>query len=1121
MNVPPDTSESSGESNRPGFAPGEIVSDRYRIDSFLARGGMGEVYRAWDSELALQVALKTIRAEIASEPSALRRFKQEILLARSVSHPNVCRIFDLGRHRDATREVVFLTMEFLDGVTLAEGLRTRTRFSVDETLPLARQLADALDAAHRAGIVHRDFKSLNVMLVPATDGVRAVITDFGLARAARSGGASEGRSHVRLESPSADEATMDLTREVLGDPRGDVRERVDAVESASAARAEEVVGTPAYMAPEQLLGEPVGPAADLYSFGIVLFEMTTGQVPFRGRTPMETAAARLSQDPPPPSSRCEIPPHWDAAILRLLARQPADRFRCATDAVRSLEGHIAVEGGARHSLLAERDAFVGRREEIRRLERALEPEPALVTLLGTGGMGKTRLARSYGWQNLERWPGGVWFCDLTEARDLDGIALAVATGLDVALTKGDPIQQLGHAIAGRGRALVILDNFEQVSAFGETALGAWIARAREASFLVTSRERLQIDSEVVLDLDPLAPEAEGVELFAERAKVHRPDLELPSNRALLEEIVRWVDGLPLAIELAAARLRTLSLEQLRERLADRFQVLTGPKRGRQSTLRATLDWSWELLLPAEQSAVVQSSVFEGGFTLEAAEAVLDLSLWGEATSVLDVVQALVDKSWLRTRVAHGTLRFGMLSSLQEYARERLRSHAVGLEEEVLARRHGEYYARFGTRESIAALSGPGGVQKRHALRGELENAIAACRRALGRGDGGMAALTFAAAWAVLRLRGPLATAIDLGRSVLPAAASDSRARSRVLAYLGEAFWLGGRVEEARESYEAALALDIEQHDRVGQGQIESELGLLHREQGRLDTARDHFERSLAIHREIGNRGGEGGALGHLGVLHWQQGLMDVAREQLEACLAIQREVGNRRDEGGVLGHLGTLLGTQGKLEESRALFEEAVRIMREVGDRRGEGIYLANLGSVHVALGRADLAVGHNEEALAIHREVGNRVSEGLVLGNLGNLLRTLGKIPEARERCEAALEIHREGGHRRFEGITLGNLGSLELAEGDLDRARELLALSESRLREVGDRLELGRTLCALGLCAFRSKDSNAAETALAEAETLALMAGAGPASQLGRDLAGLRERIVELRGESDGRDT
>ena len=270
---------------------------------------MGELYEAEDLELRERVALKTVLSTIAQDERSILQFKREVHLARQVTHPNVCRIYDVFRHRlqaaDGTpREVMFLVMELLHGETLADKLHRDGRFQTTNLLPIARQMAAALAAAHQVGVVHRDFKSQNVMLVKpsaAEQETRVVVTDFGLAR----------RS-------THDQATAF---------------------SLSFADTGEISGTPAYMAPEQVEGGAVTPATDVYAFGVVLYELVTGVWPFVADTPLGTAVKRLHQDPPPPSVHVPgVDPRWEATILRCLARQPADRFASVGDVVASLEG---------------------------------------------------------------------------------------------------------------------------------------------------------------------------------------------------------------------------------------------------------------------------------------------------------------------------------------------------------------------------------------------------------------------------------------------------------------------------------------------------------------------------------------------------------------------------------------------------------------------------------------------------------------------------------------------------------------------------------------------------------------------------------------------------------------
>lgn len=278
------------------FVPGDLLAGRFRIIRFLGQGGMGDVYEAEDEKVHGRVALKTLRPEIAKMPGALERFTREIHLARKVTHSNVCRLYDIAQHG----EVTFLAMEMLLGETLDQRLRREGAFREEAALPLVQQMAEGLAAAHRAGVVHRDFKPSNVMLVPEDGGTRVVVTDFGLAHGA---------------GPAGDGITV----------RGDI------------------LGTPSYMAPEQVAGEEVTPATDIYAFGITLYEMMTGTLPFVGETALSTAVKRLKQDPPPPHLKAPgLDPRWEAAILRCLAREPGKRFADIREAVAALEPEAAL-----------------------------------------------------------------------------------------------------------------------------------------------------------------------------------------------------------------------------------------------------------------------------------------------------------------------------------------------------------------------------------------------------------------------------------------------------------------------------------------------------------------------------------------------------------------------------------------------------------------------------------------------------------------------------------------------------------------------------------------------------------------------------------------------------------
>jgi serine/threonine protein kinase len=328
------------------FQSAEILAGRFKIVRFIAAGGMGEVYEAEDLELGEQVAVKTILPGILRKPNAASRFKNEIHLARRVTHPNICRIFDLFRHAPAQggEETLFVSMELLNGKTLAEQLETNGRISMQEALPLVTQMASALSAAHDVGIVHRDFKPGNVVLVPARqerDNVRVVVTDFGLAS--------------RSLTSRVDFSTTTLTT------------------------TNDLSGTPAYMAPEQIEGHPATPASDIYALGLVMYEMVTGQRPFQGDNPMSTALKRLSVAPPPPRVLVpELTSVWERVILRCLEREPAKRFTEAHD----VSAALTVESLAGNSTTPEEHSSVTKEspgiEQQTRVLEAAAPEESTV-----------------------------------------------------------------------------------------------------------------------------------------------------------------------------------------------------------------------------------------------------------------------------------------------------------------------------------------------------------------------------------------------------------------------------------------------------------------------------------------------------------------------------------------------------------------------------------------------------------------------------------------------------------------------------------------------------------------------------------------------------------------------
>ncbi len=811
----------------------------------------------------------------------------------------------------------------------------------------------------------------------------------------------------------------------------------------------------------------------------------------------------------------------------------------------------------RHNLAPEHDAFIGRSAELRELARRLESGARLVSVLGVGGAGKTRLVRRYGLAWLGEWPGGVYFCDLSEARSLEGICFAVASALDVPLGKDDPVVQLGHAIAGRGRCLVMLDNFEQVVQQATATLGRWLDRAAQASFVVTSRERLQLPGEEVFAVEPLALDGEAIELFEARARAQRAEFRLDdTNRTAVADIAKLLDGLPLAIELAAARIRVLSPAQIVQRLKDRFVLLAGARgaAARQATLKAAIDWSWELLSPWEQAALAQCSVFEGGFTIEAAEAVLDLSAWPAAAPAIDVVQSLVDKSlvraWLPTSCAgldSAESTFGMYSSVHDYATQRLRDMGVAANQRS-ERAHGAFFAALGTDVRLDALHGHGGVQRYRALARDLGNVVLACRRAVDRGDADSAVPCYVAALQVLEQQGPLSLAVELAASLESLRLSD-RQRAAALAACATAAWRTGKLEDATALLRRALEAARSAQDLRRQADASGQLGTVCTISGKHLEALPHFEEAQRLFRAIGHRGREAWMLAWLASVNDDLGRVELAEQQYRdaitvlretgdrvnegrhlfnlaatlanqgrvvpaielasGALAIHREVGNRRELALTQAGLAEMACEQGRFEDARELLQQALCNAREVGTRYYEAHILGSMGHLAKACGELDEAHVRYESALAIYQEVGSMHDIGAALDDLGELATQRRNFDDARLLLEAALDIHRRSGARRFEGSALVRLASLHLKRCEVAPVRDLLDAAEPLVRESRDSLELGRLLCARGQLALAAHDRKAANRHLGDAQGVAQRVGADDQSPLGRDLAELRQAL------------
>ena len=1071
---------------------GAVLDGRYAVESLLGQGGMASVWRVRHVQLGSKHALKLLHV---TTPELRARLMDEGRIQARLTHSNIVSVTDVVTLATG----IGLVMPLVSGPTLRQHLE-QGGMSLEEALILGAAVLDGVAHAHAAGLIHRDLKPENILLQPEGGRFIPRVADFGLAKALSSSAPGRTRAQIGM-------------------------------------------GTPGYMAPEQHRDAArVDARADVFSLGCILYELLTGRRPFDGQDMLTLYQQALRGEHPPPQSLAPELPHalsglltqslrprpeermdnagllaarWRAAagMTQLPASQPAvaPTMVQTPDAPASAETYDAFALDPEpapaspvrplHNISPPRDSFLGRAEEQEQLQALLADGTSLLTVLGPGGTGKTRLSQEFALSQVSAFPGGVWFCDLSEASTIEGICFAVAGALNVPLGNGDSVVTLSHAVAGRGRVLIVLDNFEQIVGHATETLERWCQGAPKAVFLVTSRAVLDLAGEQVFHLEPL-PEDPAVDLFVSRAKARKRSFALTEDNASdIKALVKLLDRLPLAIELAAVRASMMKPKAMLARMGQRFRLLQGGKRGssaRQMTLKGAIDWSWDLLTDWEQAAFAQCSVFEGGFTLEAAEAVLDLSQYPHAPWPMDAIQLLVDKSLVRSLGdnALGEPRFGMYVSLHDYARDKLTAP------QSAQVRHGSYFAGFGNREALMALHTHGGTERWWALWEELDNLMAATRRALQRDETHTATQAALAAVELLKSRGPFAAGSQLLQQVwMTMQHTTTTEAAGLLEQLAAFERLQGRYKQALEHCEQALLIHRELGDRRSEGATLGNLGGLHRSQGRIEQGQSYFTQSLAIHREVGDRRGEGRVLSNLGTLHMNQGGMAQALSRYEQALAIFRELGDRQFEGSVLGNLGKLYKDQGRVEQAQSHYEQALAIHREVGNRRQEGCVLGNIGNLYAEEGRAEQARLYDDQALLIHRELGNRRQEGSVLGNLGNLYMQQGLVEQAQSYFTKSLAIHREVGNRQHEGIVLGSLGRLSYEQGRPEEARVCFERALAIHREVSFTVGQGYWLCGLarlasdaGSSGWRALVDEAIEVSAnypsAQAEALAIRA-------------------------------
>jgi predicted ATPase len=1032
------TSDGAMSNPRLFQAAGGLLSGRtlgyYEVLSPVGIGGMGEVYLAHDTRLDRNVAIKFLPDAHRLDTDRIRRFEREARAASSLNHPNIITIYDIGEC-DGGR---FIVMELVEGLTLCDLLENGP--ALTSLAPIGGQIAKALAVAHSAGIVHRDIKPANIMI--RKDGYVKIL-DFGLARLVHE---TEGASPLDVTNPGC------------------------------------LLGTIAYMSPEQARGENPRSPSDVFSLGIIFYEMATGKHPFRGSSLMATLHAIHSQAPAPPATlNPRVPLPISDLILAMLHKDTSGRPTATeVDEVliegSSVTSRSPAEPGSRraHNLPVQRTPLIGRRAERSALQPLLmDVEIRLITLTGPGGTGKTRLAIQAATDAIGSFPGGICFVNLASLSDSKLVVSAIAQALGKRDTPGRPLfEAVKEHMAGLDRMLLVLDNFEQVAAAAQD-ISEILDSCPGVKAMVTSRTILRVYGEHEFSVPPLplpAPDATlspgrlldfpSIALFVQRATAAKPDFSLTTQNAeAVVQICRRLDGLPLAIELAAARVKVLPPAGLLTRLASRLELLTAGAQDlpeRQRTLRRAIDWSHDLLNASEQKLFRRISVFWGGCTLEAAEAVCNAEE-DLGVDLLDTVTSLVEKSLLSQTAAEETEpRFTMLETIREYGRERLERSG---ELDSTRRAHSAYclvLAEEGA-ANMAPAQRDGWLSRCDAehdnFRAAIEYLIESGNAEWGLRLGGALFWFWEAREHLTEGRRSLASLLGTpGANLLKAQYAPALYAAGVLADAQLDF------DSAEASMSASLEIQRELDDKQGIATLESAMGIISSKAGRLSQARLHVERSLLLWRELGS-GKFVLGLTNLANIARKQGDYATARAAYEATLEAFRTAGDIRGTAVALNGLGDVAAAQDDIADARRLYQETLNRFQQIGDPWGVAGVLRDLGDLACRDGDHSSASSFYKEALEVFHTLGHRRGIAVVLEHLAGCATWNGRPYCALKLASAAAAM------RENLGISLSPAEQLEFDQcihsacQKLSKAEQTTVWAEGRSMTADQVLEYVRT--------------------------------------------------------------
>lgn len=883
---------------------GKSVS-HYQILSKIGEGGMASVYLANDLKHGRRVAIKVMNADIGATIGTTR-FLREIEIAARLTHPHILPLHDSGVIDDQP----FYVMPYIEGESLRQRIIRLKSLPIDDALRFATEIASALGYAHGQGLIHRDIKPENVLL---SNGI-ALVADFGIAQFT------------------------------------DVDKRT-AITMANTA-----IGTPAYMSPEQLEHvAAIDGRTDLYSLGCVLYEMLVGTPPFTG--PLHSIAHQhISVEPRSVTeNRPDVPAYVASAIGRLLSKNPSDRYATAADFVRAISpssadaATLSFETGRPKTPVAtnlpkDRTRFIGRNQEVSDCKQILETS-RLLTIAGLGGCGKTRLAIKVAESLTSKFPAGVWFVDLAPLTETSRVVGAVAQVLGLREEPDKDLNELVSTYLSDKKILLVLDNCEHLLSSCAEFVDVLLNSCAEIRIVATSREALNVQGERVMQLPPLGvpdtksalnlesvQSADAIKLFVDRAQIVRSAFELTSdNFASVAEICRRLDGIPLALELAAARVKILSIEQILTRLDDRFKLLSSPGRTmlpRHQTLRAVIEWSYDQLASEEQHLLRALSAFAGGWTLGLASTVVPEL---DEFEMLDLHSQLVDKSIVVVaNVQRASQRYSFLETVRQFLFEQL--HLSGEAERA---RDAHFKAMLGLAEQAYAER-----------------------------------VTHEELWtALLEVESDnMRVALEYARSV------DAEKYLELVGALAWFWIIRTHLVEGRQHLTAALASSAVQPFRPARARALWGAAHMLALQGETSEARAWIDEAQTMSRDLGETREIALALEGIGWTHFFRSEDEAACTTFEECLRLQQAGGDQHLVIRAMVGLAQILVALGRTSEAKPMAQEIIKFAEAHNDKRSEHFGWHYLADCELILGNCKESLSLYQKSLTLAHAIGDKV---------------------------------------------------------------------------------------------------------------------------------------------------